>query len=166
MNPAMYPGGNQNPYVRRPPAPQSVQAAVTFMYAGAALSLVGIAVSLATVSRIKRIFEQGSAPFSPSQVNDLVSAVVVFLVVVGLIGAALWLFVAWFCLRGKNWARITGTVLFALDTLDSLGSFGFAKFSPANLLGLLGWLVGLCAVIYLWRPDSTAFFRSQNPPTW
>jgi hypothetical protein len=154
-----YPGGNQNPYSRRPPAPPSVQTAVKFMYAGAVLSLVSIAISLATVSSTKRVFEQGSSPLTPSQINDFVAAIVGLLIVIGLIGAGLWLFVARFCLRGKNWARITGTVLFALSTLDNLGSLGFSRFSPAYLYGLLGWLVGLCAVIYLWRPDSTAFFK-------
>ncbi len=49
MNTAMYqpyPGGNQNPYLRRPPAPPSVQTAVKFMYAGSALSLISIAVNI------------------------------------------------------------------------------------------------------------------------
>jgi hypothetical protein len=80
--------------------------------------------------------------------------------VIGLLVAGSWLFVAWFCLRGKNWARITGTVLFALSTLSYLSSLAFSRLSLAGLFDLSGWLVGLCAVIYLWRPDSTAFFRS------
>jgi len=155
-----YPGSNQNPYSRRPPAPPSVRNAVRFMYAGAALSLFGIAISLAAVDSTRRVFEQSSSPLTPSQINDFVSAIVGFLIVIGLIGAGLWLFVARFCLRGKNWARITGTVLFALSTLDNLGSLGFSKASPAYLYGLLGWVAGLCAVIYLWRPDSAAFFGS------
>jgi hypothetical protein len=157
-----YPGGYQNPYVRRPPAPPSVQTAVKFMYAGAAWSLISIGFSLIAVSGIKRVFEQSSAPVTASQLNDLVSAVVGVLIVIGLIGAGLWLWLARFCLRGRNWARITGTVLFALSTLNDLGSLGFSGLGPARLEGLVGWLIGLCAVIYLWRPDSTAFFKA--PP--
>jgi hypothetical protein len=156
-----YPGGN-NPYARRPPAPPSVQTAVKFMYAGAALSLVSTVVSLTAVRGIKRAFEQSSMPVTAGQVNEIVGVTVGVLVVIGLIGAGLWLWLAWFCLRGRNWARITGTVLFALSTLNALGSLGFSGLGLARLDGLFGWLIGLCAVIYLWRPDSTAFFKA--PP--
>jgi hypothetical protein len=157
-----YPGGNYNPYVRRPPAPPSVQTAVKFMYAGAASSLISILVSLNAVSGIKRVIGQSSAPVPASQLNDLVGALVGALIVIGLIGAGIWLWLARFCLRGRNWARITGTVLFALSTLNALGSLGFSGLGLARLDGLFGWLIGLCAVIYLWRPDSTAFFKA--PP--
>jgi hypothetical protein len=158
-----YPGGNYNPYVRRPPAPPSVQTAVKFMYAGAASSLISILVSLNAVSGIKRVIGQSSAPVPASQLNDLVGALVGALIVIGLIGAGIWLWLARFCLRGRNWARITGTVLFALYTLDDLGSLGFSGFGLARLYGVVSWLIALCAVIFLWRPDSTAFFKA--PPT-
>ena len=43
------------------------------------------------------------------------------LVVVGLIGIALWIWMAQMNKRGRNWARITSTVFFALDTLGAIG---------------------------------------------
>jgi hypothetical protein len=46
------------------------------MYAGAALSLVGVAVSLTAVSRAKRFFEQSPAPITASELNDIVFAIV------------------------------------------------------------------------------------------
>jgi hypothetical protein len=126
------------------------------------LSLISTVVSLTAVRGIKRAFEQSSIPVTAGQVNEIVGVTVGVLVVIGLIGAGLWLWLAWFCLRGRNWARITGTVLFALSTLNALGSLGFSGLGLARLDGLFGWLIGLCAVIYLWRPDSTAFFKA--PP--
>jgi hypothetical protein len=79
-----YPGGN-NPYARRPPAPPSVQNAVKFMYAGAALSLISTVVSLTAVRGIKRVFEQSSMPVTAGQLNEIVAAMVGVLIVIGLI---------------------------------------------------------------------------------
>ncbi len=88
----------------------------------------------------------------------------VLYVIVGLIGAVVWLWLARSSLRGKNWARITGTVLFGLGTLENLDLFAFKTSVLVHLFGLLVWLVGLGAVIYLWRRDSTAYLKPAPPP--
>ena len=63
--------------------------------------------------------------------------------------------------QGKNWARIMSTVLFCLATLDLFGVVS----EPKTLLGLvfpvLTWLLGLGAVILLWRPESSEFFKPR-----
>ena len=64
--------------------------------------------------------------------------------------------------QGKNWARILSTVLFGLATLDMFGVFS----QPKTVLGLvfpvLTWLIGLGAVILLWRGESTEFFKPRR----
>ena len=83
-------------------------------------------------------------------------------IVSGVIGIALWLWMARANNQGKNWARILSTVLFCLATLDLVGVFS----EPKTVLGLvfpvLTWLVGLGAVFLLWRPESSAFFKPQG----
>lgn len=78
----------------------------------------------------------------------------------GAIGIGLWLWIARMCKAGKNWARITGTVFFALDTLLLLITFAIAGGIGFPLLGILIWLIGLAAVVLLWQRNSTAFFKS------
>ena len=76
----------------------------------------------------------------------------------GLALIALWLWMARATSRGKNWARILSTVLFGLATLQLLGNHGFAQVFFAALT----WLTGLPAVWLLWRPASSAFFKSAK----
>ena len=80
----------------------------------------------------------------------------------GVIGVALWLWMARKNSQGKNWARILSTVLFGLATLDLFGVVS----QPKTVLGLvfpvLTWLVGLGAVILLWRRESTEFFKPRQ----
>ena len=53
-------------------------------------------------------------------------------------------------------------MLFGLATLDMFGVLS----QPKTLLGLvfpvLTWLIGLGAVILLWRRESTAFFKPRG----
>jgi hypothetical protein len=83
----------------------------------------------------------------------------------GLALTALWLWMARATSQGKNWARITSAVLFALATLQLIGNHGVVQV----FLAVMTWLTGLPAVWLLWRPASNAFFkqakaaRSQPP---
>ena len=89
--------------------------------------------------------------------------------VVGLVGIALWLWMARANGQGRSWARILSTVLFALATLQLIGDLQQAV-SPAGtiepvlglLLAVLVWLPGLAAVWLLWRPASSAFFKPHG----
>ena len=83
------------------------------------------------------------------------------IVVVGIIGVGLWLWMARMNLKGRNWARITGTVFFGLNTLDLLGVFRSAS-AVSAVFAIVTWLVGLGAVIMLWRRESTAYFKPQQ----
>jgi hypothetical protein len=154
-----YPGSTQMPEASRPPAPKSVLNAVKFMYAGAASSLIGIVVDIATLSGTKRAIEKKNPALSISQVNTREHALLVGFIIAGVIGVAVWLWLARSCLGGKNWARITGTVLFAIATIDLLVGFGISVAGVVHIYGLLVWLIGLCAVIFLWRRDSSAYFK-------
>ena len=64
--------------------------------------------------------------------------------------------------QGRNWARIVSTVLFGLATLDLFGVLS----QPKTVLGLvfpvLTWLIGAGAVFFLWRPESSAFFKPRG----
>jgi hypothetical protein len=86
-------------------------------------------------------------------------------VIGGVIGALIWLFIALNCKRGRNWARITGTVFFGIATLDTL--FGFSEpYGPGvKLFAVLVWLIGLAVVILLWQGISSAYFKAARQVT-
>jgi hypothetical protein len=157
-----YPSSGTPVEPERPPAPPSVVKAVKLMYVGAAVSTVSLIISLADISGTKSAIEKARPNLTATQVNQLNTFIIVLAVVSGLIGIALWLWMARANTAGKNWARIVSTVLFGLATLDLAGVVG----EPKTLLGLvfpvLTWLVGLGAAWLLWRRDSSAFFKPQE----
>ena len=157
-----YPTGAQMPEVQRPPVPVQVANAVKAMYAGAAASAVGIVIQILTVSATKTAIEKHSHHMTASQVNSTQHVLVIGAIVGGVIAIAVWLFLARACKNGGNWARITGTVLFALATVDAVIGGASPVATADKLWGLVTWLAGLTAVIFLWQRPSSAFFKPGN----
>jgi len=150
------------PETQRPPAPASVLNAVKVMYGGAVASLINMIIDLATISATKNNVEQHSPHLTTSQVNGLQHALMASWIAGGLIGAGLWIFIAWACKSGKSWARITGTVFFGIATVDVLGYLAAPFAAPVKIFAFVVWLVGLGAVVLLWRGSSSAFFKGTQ----
>ena len=136
--------------------------AVKLMYTGAAVSTVSL-ISLPGRYRRHEVRDQeGAAQPHRAQVNQLNTFIISLAIISGLVGIALWLWMARANGQGRNWAPILSSVLFGLATLDLFGVIT----QPKTVLGLvfpvLTWLLGLGAVVLLWRPDSTAFFRPRS----
>ena len=146
----------------RPPAPPSVLNAVKLMYIGAAVSTVSLIVSFIDIGGTKAAIRKARPNLTATQVNQLNTFIITLAIVSGLIGIALWLWMAWANGQGKNWARIVSTVLFGLATLDLIGVFSEPKTVVGLVFPVLTWLVGAAAVWLLWRPDSTAFFKPRE----
>lgn len=157
-----YPGGAQTPEpATRPPIPPSVARAVQVMYAGAAASLIGIIIDMTTLSATKTAIENSNKNLTPTQITNAEHFAVGIFIVSGLIGAALWVWMALSCKAGRNWARIVSTVLFAIDTLSVLaGAAAVASGGAARIYGIIVWLIGLAAIILLWQRQSTAYFKA------
>ena len=108
-----YPSSGQPTRPLRPAAPAPVRAAVKLMYAGAAASaawlITGLALIITDIQAAARGRFLGHSLTSP-QARPFVITV---WIVVGLAVIALWLWMARANGRGRNWARILSTVLFA-----------------------------------------------------
>lgn len=143
--------------------PSSVQTAVRLMYAGAIISGISFILGLVTIGSVRHTLEKDYPSYSASKISSLVTAEIAIVVVAGIIGVGLWLWMAWANKRGKNWARITGTVFFGLYTLDLVFVAARAASGVSTVFAIVTWLVGLGATIMLWRRGSTAFFKSQEP---
>ena len=157
-----YPSSGQAPAPQPPPMPNSVLTAVRLMYAGAALSTVELIVGLTTIGSVKSAIKQAYPHYTASQVHSLEVASVVIGVLVGLISIGLWLWMARASLAGRNYARITGTVFFGLNTLFLLLSLRAPHVGIGLVFYVLVWLAGLGAVIMLWRSESAPFFSQPR----
>jgi hypothetical protein len=87
-----------------------------------------------------------------------------------LVAAALWLVIAEGTRRGRNWARVTGTVIFGICTLLS-SALVYALMKSLTFLEItilaLPWLFGLAVVLLIWRPSARRFFQppqASSPP--
>ena len=154
-----YPSTGKPVEPERGAAPPAVLNAVKLMYVGAAVSTVSLVISLASIGGTKDAIRKARPSLTATQVNQLNTFIISLAVVSGVIGVALWLWMARANGQGKNWARILSSVLFGLATLDLFGVLS----QPKTVLGLvfpvLTWLIGLGAVVLLWRKESTEFFK-------
>jgi hypothetical protein len=158
-----YPGSDTRlPETQRPPVPASVHNAVRVMFAGAAASLLGIAIDIITVGATKTAIEKHSPSLSASQVSSTQHVLIAGFAAGGVIAAAVWIILALACRRGHNWARVTGTVLFGLSTVDTLAGLTAPLAAAVKIWAVVIWLVALAAVVFLWRRESGAFFRQAR----
>jgi len=146
-----------------PPPPASLLNAVRLMYAGAAFTaLEALGVIAVAGPLIKKHATQVTASGHTTTLGGVVAVTIFF----ALIEIALWLGIARACRNGRNWARITGTVLFGLHTLGFLGVLSNAHpgIGLAKLLAVIGWLIACGATVFLWQRPSSAFFTRTALP--
>ena len=156
-------GGEMPPDPARPAPPPPVRTAVLLMYAGAALSAVSLIVSVLSLHAIERVIRNASSTLTAQQVHNDAIVAVTIAVVESLIAIGLWLLMAWGNKNGQSWARIIATVLFGLNTLFLLLSFVRATVSLSLAFSVLVWLIGLGAIVLLWRKESSQYFALTGP---
>jgi hypothetical protein len=158
-----YPGGAQSPESSPTNAPQSVQRAVRVMYVGLAASLLGIVVDMTTLSSTRSAILKRNPGYTATQVNNAEHLEIGLFIVGGLIGAALWLWMAQSCRAGKGWARVVSTVFFGIDTLSVLvGAAAVQGGGLSRIYGIVVWVIGLIAIVLLWRRSSSDYFRAPR----
>ena len=152
---------NLPPPPQRPSAPPSVLTAVKLMYAGAALSVISLIIGLTQKEAIRKAVAASNPNFTDSQLNVAVNVGVAFGAFFALVGLGLWLWMAYANKKGYAWARVVSSVLFGVNTLGLLyvliaaGSTAIQKVASVAI-----WLVGLAAIVFLWRSDSSAYFNA------
>src|SRR6478736_4423882 len=137
--------------------PQLVNISFWLLIASAVIFVVSVLAGLTQLDdpQFRQAFEQQvKASGAAVTYDDIKSVIAGTLVVFAIIGVALYLLVAFFVRKGKNWARILGTVFAALSVL---GLFGVPTF------GTLGTVLGIAAIVLLYLPAAAPYFRKQQP---
>jgi hypothetical protein len=155
-------GPEQQPVRIQPPP--SLRNAVRLMYAGAALEVISLVVALLTINSLKSAIVKAEPTFTATQVHNTEVAGTASLVVGAVITIALWLWMAWANGRGRRWARIVSAVFFGINTLDLGVSFARVHATATVIIAILIWLVGLAAIVLLFRRDSSAYYQQQSSP--
>jgi hypothetical protein len=159
-----YPTGGQVPEPpQRPEPPVTVLTAAKLMYAGAGVSAISLIATILTIGSLKTAIHNKSPNLTQAQLHTAQNAAIGLAIVLGLLGIGLWIWMARANLAGKNWARITSTVFFGLDTLGVLASLGQGEPLLSRLISIVVWLIGLGAILMLWRKESSQYFAAPQP---
>ena len=101
-----------------------------------------------------------------SQLSPLVTAsnVAIILAALGslsfLVGL-FWLAEGFGALRGKGWAWTVGIIIFILSIINSI-----VQVALGNLASIVGLIINLGIIYYLFRPNVRAYFGKTLEPTW
>ncbi|WP_053206274.1 hypothetical protein [Jiangella muralis] len=141
--------------------PQSIRRAAILMYVGAGLSVLGLLFTLLARDSIKDAIADNDSSLSADDVDAAANLIVGVGIVVGLIGAALWLWMAYANKAGKSWARVVATVLGGLNILFTLfslsGGGGLNLIINVVTIALAGYILYL-----LYRPESSAYYAAMG----
>jgi len=151
--PAQEPPGIQSPL--------SVRNAVKLMYAGAALEVIALIVTILTISSLKSSILKAHAGYTAAQLHSAEVDRASSLVVGAVIAIGLWLWMAWATGHGRSWARILSALFFGINTLDLIVSFVLVSAPATMTVGVVIWLVGLAAIVLLFSKKSGPFYSQQ-----
>jgi hypothetical protein len=156
-----YPAAEPAPERQRIQPPNPVRNAVRLMYAGAALEVVALVVALLTRSSLKSAILTAHPGYTPAHVHLVENDRAVSLAVGAVITIGLWLWMAWANGRGRQWARVVSAVFFGINTVDLIISLVLVRSAPTSIVGIVIWLVGLAAIVLLFRGESGPYFRPR-----
>ena len=133
------------------------------MYASIAFSIVNLIVTLADSTGYKNAIRDAD-PNRTVNVDAVYTTAVVFAVVVTLLIAALYVFLAINLRKGKNWARITTWIVVGIFTLLGLVGLGGDAPGIARLFGIIVLLANAATLVLLAiRPSNEFFARMKQP---
>ena len=155
----------QSPYPSEQPqpagsngVPQLVNISFWLLLAAAAIFVISMLTGLGQLNDpvFRQTFEDQMESSGATGVtyDDVQGFIGGTLVVFAILGAGLYFLVAFFVRKGKNWARILGTVFAGLSVF---GLFGIPTF------GTLGTVLGIAAIVLLYLPAAAPYFRKQQP---
>jgi hypothetical protein len=149
---------------QRDQPPPSIRNAVRFIYAGAAIQALSAVLDIGAIrGRIQSIYATESAtPLTPSQLNTAEAVSVGVLILSGVVGASLWLWMASKNKAGRRWARVLSTVFFAIFTGAMFAVIPQQVALADKIIPVAAWLVGLLAIVLLWQRESSDFYDARS----
>lgn len=166
-------GGGYAPAPTSPPKPLAT--AVMLMWAGCALSIISLLSLFFMGDQLGQAMDQGlregtNGQLTPEQVEQVrglgMGVGIGFAVFFGLVGAALWAWMAVKNKQGRSWARILATVFGAIGILSGLvGVIGGGQGNPLNLvLNVLNLAIAIGALFFMWKKENNPYYAAMSAP--
>jgi hypothetical protein len=147
------------PATRQPTQPPKlVVLATRLMYAGAALTAIGLMLSVIAIATGEQSLRDSHPHATVAQLHATQSFLITLAVVSGLLEIGAWLLMARANRNGLKWARIAATLLFALGTWNLIAHIIGAGTATNLAYTAATWLAGAGAVFFLWQRQSSAYF--------
>ena len=161
------PGYGQSPYAQYPSEqpqgmagttgmPKLVNTAFWLIVGAGAVWVLSLLMAIGMIDspEMRSQFEEQMAGSGADiRYEDLRGFLIGSIVVFAVVGAGLYALVALNVRKGKNWARILGTVFAALSLLSI--------FPPS--LGTLAVLLGIAGIVMLYLPATSPYFAKRQP---
>ena len=161
------PGGQPPQRPAAPEQPSSIALAVKLMLVGAGLSVLSLLYSVTTLGGLKDDIRtelaKNDTNVSQSTIDAAYAVTITIAVVFGLIGALLWVWMAWKNGQGRSWARIVATVFAAFNVLGLLFTLAGGNSEPLSAIAsVVSSVLGVVIVVLLWRKESTHFYEATT----
>lgn len=144
------------------PAPKAVANAAMLMLVGAGVGLIGIILSYADKSALRKAIIKKNPTFDTAKVNTAVNAGLASATVVGVIVLLLYVWLSRQLLKGKNWARIVTWIIAALGLLAALTAVGTTVPALTRVFDLIAGVIDIAIIALLLQKPSNAFFRRRR----
>ncbi|MDQ6754659.1 MAG: hypothetical protein M3017_14995 [Actinomycetota bacterium] len=164
-----------SPFDGPPPAPVDRPAtltnAVRLMFAGAAVSLIGLLYNVVTFdSQMSEVTAKlkNMPNMTPEIINMAHSFALTTAIFSAVVGILLWLWMAWKNHQGRRWARIVGTVLAGFSILSVPVSWAQSAANGMQIgvmqmvLPLIILAIGITAAVLMWLRPSSEYYAFQS----
>jgi hypothetical protein len=151
----------------RPDRPADVTKAFVLWLASVAVSLVGQVIAYPAASAtvretVSRAAESSGTPIPAAELETITRVGLAVGLALIVVLSAVWVLVGFKLHAGRNWARVLIAVVTALGVISMLATAdGFS--SLAAILSLAQNLLAIAVVVYVYRPESSAYFAKPKP---
>jgi len=134
------------------------------MWIGCAVSVLGGLSGLLLRDQVREIIERdlGESGLTASDVDVAVNIGVASALIGALLGAAVWILHAVFIGRGRSWARITGSLCFAIEVFGFLASLVQPAPAVSRVIATVGFVVAAAVTVLIWQRPSSEFFEQTD----
>lgn len=143
------------------PIPVSVDRASKLLYAIAAWGVLSALISLLDRDAIRDAIRDADTTLSESDVNAAMNVALAFTIVIALAFGALYFLCGSKMRVGRNWARITPTVLIGLGVIFGLINIGRSG-GLSVALQVISLILGIAFLFFAWSKPSNEFFAAHK----
>ncbi|UWX96655.1 hypothetical protein N2K95_13535 [Arthrobacter zhaoxinii] len=139
--------------------PREVVTGSWLIIAAGVLSLINNVITSFSLPSLLTSQEQQTFNDAGLDERSMTTFLIAFGIVVALISFGIYVLIALFVRRGKNWARILGTVFAAFSLIGIFTMLGAYFTSPLSLISLASSLLGIAGIVMLYLQPSNPYFR-------